>query len=75
VFYGCFITVANKVLNDLYEVGRACSVYGEGRGAYGVLWGNLRKTDHLEDSGVDVRVILKYIFNKLYRGVDWIDLV
>jgi hypothetical protein len=39
----CFMaydkTVANKELNDLYEIGGACSAYGEGRGAYGVLMG------------------------------------
>jgi hypothetical protein len=27
-----------------------------------VLWGDLRLRDHFEDLGVDVRIILKYIF-------------
>jgi hypothetical protein len=28
----------------------------------GFWWGNLRERDHLEDLGVDERIILKYIF-------------
>jgi hypothetical protein len=27
-------------------------------------WGNLRETDHLEDPGVDERIILEWIFEK-----------
>jgi hypothetical protein len=38
----------------------------------GFLWGNLNETDHLEDLGVDRRIILRYIFRK--RDGDWIDL-
>jgi len=34
-------------------MGGACRTYGERRGAYRVLWGNLRDSDHLEDAGVD----------------------
>ena len=30
--------------------------------------------DHLEDPGVDRRIILKWIFNKLGGGMDWVDL-
>jgi len=37
---------------------------GERRGIYRVLWGNLRGRDHLEDPGVDVRIILRWIFRK-----------
>jgi hypothetical protein len=36
-------------------------------------WGNLREGDHSEDPGVDKRIILKLIFEKLYGGMDWID--
>jgi hypothetical protein len=32
------------------------------------------KTEHLEDPGVDARIILKWIFRKWDGGVDWIDL-
>jgi len=31
------------------------------------LWGNLRETDYLEGSGVDGRIILRWIF----RNCDW----
>jgi hypothetical protein len=28
----------------------------------------------LEDPGVDGRIILKWIFERLVRGIDWMDL-
>ena len=37
-------------------------------------WGNLRGRDHLEDPGVDGRVMLKWIFKKWDGDMDWIDL-
>jgi len=41
----------------------------------GLWWGNLRERDHLEDSGVDGRVILKWVFEKWNGGgVEWIAL-
>ena len=34
----------------------------------GFWWGNLRERDHLEDLGVDGRIILRWIFRK-WEGV------
>jgi hypothetical protein len=53
-----------------------CSTYG-GRGEVytGFWWGNLRERHHLEDPGVDGRIILRRIFRKWEcEGMDWIDL-
>jgi len=43
-------------------VGGKCSTYGEKNGVYRVLWGNMRGKDHLENPGVDGRIILRWIF-------------
>jgi hypothetical protein len=38
-------------------------------------WENLKGKDHLEDSGVEGRIILKTIFERLDGGgMDWINL-
>ena len=74
----------NEELNDLYSspniirviksrrmrwVGREARM-AERSGTYRVWCGNLRKRDHLEEIGVDGRIILKWIF----KNWDWIDL-
>jgi hypothetical protein len=51
-----------------------CSTYGERRGAHRVWSENLREGDHLEDPGVDGRIILRWIFEKWNGSMDWIDL-
>ena len=51
------------------EMSGACSAYGERRGVYRVLVGNLRVRDHLEDPGVDGRIILRWIFRNWDVGV------
>jgi hypothetical protein len=40
----------------------------------GFWWGALRKRYHLENLGVDGKIILKRIFNTCERGMDWNDL-
>jgi hypothetical protein len=43
----------------------ACSAYGgEERWYTGFWWGNLKERGHLEDPGVDGRLILRWIFRK-----------
>ena len=32
-------------------------------------WGNLRERDHLEDSGLDERIILRWIFRNWDEGI------
>jgi hypothetical protein len=34
----------------------------------GIWWGNLREGGHMEDPGLDGRIILKQILEKWYRG-------
>jgi hypothetical protein len=34
------------------------------KNAYRILVGNLKRREHLEDIGVDEKIILKWIFNK-----------
>ena len=39
-------------------------------------WGNLRETDHLEDPGLDGRIILRWILRKwdvgVWAGSNWL---
>jgi hypothetical protein len=46
---------------------------GDRRGIYTVLVGK-QERDHLENLGVDGRIILKWVFMKLVGRMDWIDL-
>jgi hypothetical protein len=80
-------TLHNEELNDLYSspnivwviksrrmrwVGHVART-GEERGT-GFWWGDLREGDHLEDPGVDLRIILKWTFEK-WDGMAWPELI
>jgi hypothetical protein len=41
----------------------------------GFWWGNVKERDHLEDQGVDRRVILKWIFRKWDEKGPWTGLI
>jgi len=43
-------------------MGRACSSYGERRGVCRILVGKLERKNHLENPGVDEKIILRRIF-------------
>ena len=47
-------------------------------GDTGIWWGNLRKRDHLEDTGVDGKIILRWIFRKwdvgVWTGPSWLNI-
>ena len=45
---------------------------GMTRDAYRFWWANLKERDHLEDLGVELKIILKCIF-KVGWGTDWTD--
>jgi hypothetical protein len=48
----------------------------EDRFTTGFWWGNVKKVDHLEEEGVDGRIILRYIFRKwdvrAWSGSIWV---
>jgi len=44
-------------------------VWGRGEACTGFWWGNLKERDHMGDSGVDGRIILRLIFRKADVGV------
>jgi len=51
-------------------------VWGRGEVYTGFWWGNLRKRDNLEDSGVDRSIIIRPIFSKwdvgTWTGTSWL---
>jgi hypothetical protein len=58
-------------------MGGTCSSYEERGDAYrGFCWGNLKARDHLKDTGIDGKIILKFIFRKwdvgAWSGSSWL---
>jgi hypothetical protein len=53
-------------------MGRVCGTYG-GELNSGFWWGNLREREHLGDTGVEGRILLKRTFHKLFGIVEWIN--
>ena len=65
------------IINYSYNlITGARSTYGESRGAYSFFWwsGDLRERDHLEEAGLNGRIILKWFFRKL-QGGPWTGLI
>jgi len=50
-------------------MGGECSAYGERISANRVSVGNLRERDHLEDPGINGRMLFRWIFRKRDVGV------
>jgi hypothetical protein len=47
-------------------------VWVRGEVQTGYWWGSLRERDHLEDLGVDGKIIFRWFFNEWDGGVDFI---
>jgi hypothetical protein len=63
-----------RVIKSRRMMDRACSTNGSRRDAYSVLVGKPERIGHLENPGVDGRIILKCIFQWWDGGMDWITL-
>jgi hypothetical protein len=50
-------------------MGGVCSTYGERRGVYRILVGDLWERENMEDQGVDGRIVLKWIIRKWDVGL------
>jgi hypothetical protein len=71
-----FLPINSGVSGDKVErneMGGGCGGGGgRGEACTGFWWGNLRKRDHLEDPGLDGRIIIRWIFRE-WDVVVWID--
>ena len=68
-------TITTVIYNQILRNIRTLLVRtGERRGAYSVLLGKPEGKNHLEEPGIEGKIILRWIFRKLDWGMDWIDL-
>jgi len=73
VLYGSPNIIRVIKLRRMRWVGSVASL-GKGEEHTGFWWRNLKKSEHLEDPGVDRRIILRWIFRKWDRNMNWIGL-
>jgi len=50
-------------------MGYVCCTYEERKGITGFCWGNVRERIYLEGTGVDGKIILRWIFRNWYVGL------
>jgi hypothetical protein len=62
------------ILQEVCDEQDMWHVRGRGGVLTGFLLRNVIKRNHLQDPGIDGRIILKWIFKKWERGMDWIVL-
>ena len=70
--------VANVLLTKYYsgdqieknEIAGQEACMGRGQVCTRFWWGDLREGDHLEDAGIEGRIILKWIFTKWHGSMD-----
>jgi len=50
------------------------NVWGRGEVYTGFWWGNLKERDHLDNPGINGRIILRWVFRK-WKGGAWTGLI
>jgi len=58
------ISIPHSILFEKNEMGGECYTMGGGKAYTGFRWENVRKRDHLEDPGVDGKMIIRWVFRK-----------
>jgi hypothetical protein len=64
--------LSNKI--EKIEIGGHVALLGRGEVYTGFWWVNARERDHLEDSSIDGKIILRWIFRKWDVGA-WTGLI